>query len=212
MKNELVTFFKSTHSIIKNELNHGVRTSTIMQNLSREINSGFYSNADNLYFSDFCKEDRLGLFVDVGKIWESILMCHLKNHSNMNITAYRSNVGDLKINNQIYETKATFNVDGWTGSTHSLKKEETNINFIGLSYDIDKTCTMNDFINGNKILINGLFLIVIDDFSFIRTAHDSPSNSRSSLQIAIEDYDDVQDGVVFGGLTKKKKYCYFEYE
>jgi len=199
---------------IVRELNDEIVFCPILRNLQREKAAGVI-DTDSIKFRDLGKEDRNEVFVYLGRILESVLTCKLTASSyNFAVKKDRTSSGDVTINGFVWEVKGTSGKNSWTGSTHASKKEDDSIDFMGIKYSINEDADVFNVLNGTEQLLNEIFIGVFDDLTFIRRGKATKSNSRTSLLISVEDYDNLKNKVAWGNFSlpsrKNTKYLQFE--
>lgn len=101
------------------------------------------------------------------------------------------------------EMKTTKMQDGFTGSDYSSKCE----NFILIGYDLTK-----DILTKEIDMIEGFFVYVGPIDSKYWKAGTSKKNTRSTLLIPNEEYDNMKDGIVYGDVKIRKRSTYLFYE
>lgn len=186
---------------IVKELNEEVTYCPILRNLKREYGAEVIDAPTNITFRELDSEDRNEVFVYLGRILESVLTCQLAQYeSEFKVRKDRNSSGDVTINGKIWEIKGTSGKNSWTGSTHASKKEDKEIDFIGIKYGINEDANIFDVLNGVVGLIDTIFIGVFEQLQFIRRGSATKSNSRTSLLISIDDYDIVKEQVAWGNF------------
>ena len=189
---------------IVSELNMEIGFCPILRNLNRERNLGVIDN-DCITFRELGAEDRNEVFVYLGRILESVLTCQLAKCNSFDVKKDRSSSGDVTINGRIWEIKGTSGKNSWTGSTHATKKEDEKMDFIGIKYGLNEDINVFDIFNGDAKLLGEIFIGVFDQIELIRRGTATQSNSRTSLLIAIDEYDVVKEQIAWGWLKKPQR-------
>ena len=151
---------------IKTELNAEIAYCPILRNLQREKKYGIIDDVA-ITFRELGKEDRNEVYVYLGRILESVITCILAECPDLKVKKDRSSSGDLTVEEivsailEIWEIKGTSGDKSWTGSTHATKKEDDNMNFIGVRYGINEDVNVFDILSGDAKLIDEIFVIVL---------------------------------------------------
>tara|TARA_B100002019_G_C21237649_1_gene583673 strand:- start:955 stop:1656 length:702 start_codon:yes stop_codon:yes gene_type:complete len=191
---------------IKNELNAEIAYCPILRNLQREKEYGIIDDVA-ITFRKLGNEDRNEVFVYLGRILESVITCILAECPDLKVKKDRSSSGDLTVEEivsailDIWEIKGTSGNNSWTGSTHATKKEDEDMNFIGVRYGINEDVNMFDILSGDAKLIDEIFVIVMQNYSFIRKGSATDSNSRTQLLLSVDDYDLLKNQVAWGNVA-----------
>lgn len=123
-------------------------------------------------------------------------------------------IGDISIQGQIWEIKTSkHNPDiksktySLQGATHSSSKTSSYI-FIRYELDFDKRLRFKSKPNN---IIKGLHFSVHNGIVLPEYWHGEAngSNSRTTLQVPKEVFDDFQHGVIYGSLRAARKYLQF---
>jgi len=206
---DFFTNSKVAKSILK-ELNEEITYCPILRNLKREYDKKVI-DSNVIKFSELGSEDRNEVYVYLGRILESVLTCALAD--DFEVKKDRTSSGDVTVNRIIWEIKGTSGNNSWTGSTHASKKEDVLMNFIGVKYGIDQDVNVFDILNGEKDLINEIFIGVFENLTFIRRGKATNNSSRTQLLISVDDYDTVKEQVAWGNFrlpNRSGKYLQFE--
>lgn len=126
-------------------------------------------------------------------------------------------VGDVKIENDIWEIKTSKespfgkkSTHTIQGSTHSRSKCKRYI-FIRYGIDVDKILVKPASVNN---LINRLHISIHDNIveSEYWVGKHSDNNSRTVLKVPLTEFDKFEKGIVFGSLKRANKYLQFRTE
>ena len=196
---------------IKTELNAEIAYCPILRNLQREKEYGIIDDVA-ITFRKLGNEDRNEVFVYLGRILESVITCILAECPALIVKKDRSSSGDLTVEEiisailDIWEIKGTSGDRSWTGSTHATKKEDEDMNFIGVRYGINEDVNVFDILSGDAKLIDEIFVIVMQNYAFIRQGKATGNNSRTQLYLSVDDYDLLKNQVAWGNVAYPKNF------
>ena len=204
---EILNYYRDPQVVAEllKRLNKRVLNCPTLLNLIDARDAGLIEKQEVIKFGDLNKEDRNVVSVYLGRLLEVQFACLLARSKTLKVMLDRSSSGDLTIESlvdqmikEILEIKGTVSKDGWNGSTHASKKEDKPMNFVGVRYGIDNDRNLWDVINGDVDLIDGLFIGIFYQLQFIRCGKATKSNSRTSLHIHIDEYDNRESEVAWG--------------
>ena len=185
---------------IISELNAEIKTCPIIRNIQRERDCGVIDN-ESITFGELGSEDRNEVFVYLGRILESLITCKLASTGRWVIKKDRNSSGDLTIDSKVWEIKGTSGDKSWTGSTHASKKEDEEMDFIGVKYGLNDDANVFDLIDGKVDLLNSIFIGVFEQIRLIRIGKATGSSSRTSLLIGVDQYETFKEQVAWGNLA-----------
>lgn len=191
---------------IVDTLNDEIRQSYVFSALCRQVEAEL-ADISKMTFADLTKEERDGISITLGRILESIVPYILSRH--MDVSVDRNSDGDMIVDGEAWEIKGTVGTTGWQGSTHSTKKEDNTINFVGAVYGIDADTRLVDIISGDANVVTRFFLGAWAGLDFSRLGEATSNNSRTMLRLPAEDASDLYSGVATGNLVAKTKWITF---
>lgn len=191
---------------IVDTLNDEIRHSYVFSALRRQVEAEL-ADISEMTFADLTKEEKEGVSITLGRILESVVPFVLARH--MNVIVDRNSDGDMVVDGEAWEIKGTVGTTGWQGSTHSTKKEDNSINFVGAVYGIDADTKLIDVINGDANVVSRFFLGAWQGLDFSRLGEATSSNSRTMLRLPAEYASELYSGVATGNLVAKTKWVTF---
>jgi hypothetical protein len=191
---------------IVSTLNDEIRQSYVFSALRRQVEAEL-ADISEMTFSDLTKEEKEGVSITLGRILESVVPFILAR--SMDVSVDRNSDGDMVVDGEAWEIKGTVGTTGWQGSTHSTKKEDNTINFVGAVYGIDADVRLVDVITGDASIVSRFFLGAWAGLDFSRLGEATKNNSRTMLRLPASDASDLYAGVATGNLVAKTKWITF---
>lgn len=191
---------------IVDTLNDEIRHSYVFSALRRQVEAEL-ADISQMTFSDLTKEEKEGVSITLGRILESVVPFILSRH--MSVRVDRNSDGDMLVDGEAWEIKGTVGTTGWQGSTHSTKKEDNTINFVGAVYGIDADTLLVDVIKGEANVVTRFFLGAWAGLDFSRLGAATDNNSRTVLRLPTEDASSLYSGVATGNMVAKTKWITF---
>ena len=191
---------------IVNTLNDEIRHSYVFSALRRQVEAEL-ADISQMTFSDLTKEEKEGVSITLGRILESVVPFILSRH--LSVRVDRNSDGDMVVEGEAWEIKGTVGITGWQGSTHSTKKEDNTINFVGAVYGIDADTRLVDVINREANVVTRFFLGAWEGLDFSRSGKATNNNSRTGLKLPADYAPNLYTGVATGNISAKTKWITF---
>ena len=192
---------------IVSTLNEEVKNSYVFSAINRQKEMSL-SDISDMKFSDLTKEEKEGVSIVLGRILESVIPFILARQG-MEVRVDRNSDGDMVVDGKTWEIKGTVGTTGWQGSTHSTKKEDNVINFVGAVYGINPDVLITDILDGTENVVSSFLMGAWAGLDFTRMGEATSSNSRTMLKLPASEINNLYSGLIVGNMVAKAKWITF---
>ena len=193
---------------IVSTLNEEVKNSYVFSAINRQKEMSL-SDISDMKFSDLTKEEKEGVSIVLGRILESVIPFILARQG-MEVRVDRNSDGDMVVDGKTWEIKGTVGTTGWQGSTHSTKKEDNVINFVGAVYGINPDVLITDILDGTENVVSSFLMGAWAGLDFARMGEATSSNSRTMLKLPASEINNLYSGLICGNMEAKAKWITFK--